>query len=249
MSETNQMLAEEYVKLNNLNITSSGKCNVLNNIIQIKLQENKFIDFKQSITIDVKQFLNEIIIKAETSQVGYDNIDINSIHGVINNFSFKEKIIFTDYFIRQLKKSSFENEAKNFQRLKNKIIIKEIISPSANFKLENIYLFILYFPLYNLFTCLITFLIIALFAALILLPAPYEFMGWLRFEISYHNFSSSFLTNHILNIFGALVGVETDFKIMPKDGFTIFFFILSKIVAFIYIVNYLFNKIGEYLNR
>lgn len=245
--EEKTLIEVEYSKLSNNNLSTSGICNVINNIIQIKIQEPSLSDVHQNLSVDIKQYINSLINQAELGSFGYDSIEVKKVEEILSEFTPKENLVLIDYFIRQLKKSSFEHEIKGFQKFKTACIIKQLLKRNKFYKPKNIWLLCIYFPQYSVLTLFVTFLVIGLIIAVILLPAPFNFMGVLNFDISYYNFSSHFFINHILNLFGAFVGIGTDFKIMPKNSFSMVVFIISKVLAFLYVANYLFKKLADFL--
>lgn len=240
------IIENEYRKLSN-NLSCSGKCNVLNNIIQLKLSELEFKNVTQHISIDIKNYLNSLVDQAESASIGYDSIEVIKVKELLKDFSLNEKLTYIDYFIRQLQKSSFENEIKSFQRLKTQSIISHTLARNQFYKPCNIYSFIVNFPLLNIFTLVLTFLFIGLLISVVLLPAPFKFMEFLNFEISYQNLSSSYFLNHLVNTFGFFVGIENQFSILAKDTFTMLAYLISKVIIFVYVGNVLFNKLSEFL--
>lgn len=243
------LIEEEYAKLNNSQLTISGKCNIVNNIIQLKLSEPSLREINRDLSIDIKMYLNSLIEQAEFARIGYDSIEVKKVNEILSGLDLKERLIFIDYFIRQLQKCSFETEIVNFQKLKTRTILKQAISKSNFYKPLNIWLVCIYFPLYNIWSLFLTFIIICFLLAVVLLPAPYEIMECLNVEMNYQIISSNKIFNHFLNVFGLLATLQTDFKIVPKNSLTMILFIATKILAFLYVANFLFNKLGEYLKR
>lgn len=243
------LIEEEYAKLYSDSLSSSGRCNIINNIIQIKLSEPTLSEIGQDLSIDIKKYLNALIEQAESARIGYDSIEVKKVNEILASLNFRERLIFIDYFIRQLRKCSFENEIVNFQKLKTITILKQAIAENNFYKPSGIWLICIYFPLYNIWSLFFTFIIICFLIAIVLFPAPTELMAWLNIDIKYQQISSNYIVNHFLNVFGSLAGVQIDFKLIPKNSFTMLIFLISKILAFIYVANYLVNKLGEYLKR
>ncbi|MFK7000743.1 hypothetical protein [Flavobacterium oreochromis] len=242
-----ELLREEYIKIKNNDVSSSARANIINNIIQIKLKEKTFKNYHQNISLDIKDYLNAIINQAESASIGYDSIQKHNIENILEEFTLNEKLYYINFFIRQLQKNCFEEEISKFQSLRTRTIIKHVISKKNILKCKSLWLFLIHFPQYNIFTLIFTFLLIGTSIILILLPAPFDFMQWLNFEIIYQNVSKNNFLNHVLNVFSSLVGIESDFKIIPKNEFSMFLYILSKIIAFLYVANYLFNKLVDFI--
>lgn len=237
----------EYKKIADNKHSSSGKCNILNNIIQVKLSHPLLRNLNQDISIDIKAYFNALIEKAESASIGYDSIEVRKVNEILIELTLSERIFFIDYLIRQLQKSSFENEIKGFQKLKTSTILFSLLSKENFYKPKSWGLFFLYFPMYNMATLCFTFIMIGFFITIVLLPSPFSFMGVLSYELTYQHINADFFVNHLLNVFSSFVGIESDFKVVPKDTFSAVVYILGRILAFIYVVNYLFNKLSEYL--
>lgn len=243
------LISEEYEKIANNALTSSGKCNIISNIVQIKLSEPSLTNIKQDLSIDIKDYLNSLIEKAESASIGYDSINVHKVNETLSQLPFDRKIFFINYLIRQLQKSAFEHEIRHFQKLKTSTILWNLFSKNEFYKPKTWWLISLYFPVYNIVTFCFTFIIISILIAIVLLPSPYSFMGWLHFDITYQQLSNNFFLNHLLNIFSSLVGIESEFKIQSKDLFSASIHVIGRIITFIYVVNYLFNKLSEYLKN
>lgn len=241
------LLNEEYNKLETLNISTTGKSNILNNIIEIKLNENQLINHKNHISVDIKKYLISIIDVAELGPIKYDEIRERKIKELINRLGSNEKIYYLNFLIRQLQKSSFENEIKTFQKLRIKTILTNSISDIFNFK--SIIKIFIYFPLYNLLTLSITLFIIAIISSLIILPSPFSFMEMFNFKIEYTKLCENKIFNHFINVFSSLIGVNEDFKIKPQNAFSAISIMIGKIFIFSYVIIFIFNKFSDYLKR
>lgn len=245
----NSLLDDEYGKLQSSCLTASGKSNILNNIIQYKLSEPSFINHRQNFSVDIKDYLNSLIYQAEQASVGYDLIKVNNIDDLLKSIDSDQRIVYVDYFIRQLQKSSFNSEIRDFQKLRTKIIIETIISRKRIYKVKSIVSLFVYIPLYNWVSLFATIFLIGILIAIILFPAPYKFMQLLNFEITYQHISQSYVVNHILNILGSFVGISTEFKLVPRDSLTMVIYIYAKIICYLYIVSFLLNKLGEFIKE
>lgn len=243
------LIETEYLKLNSKEFSASGVCNILNNIIQIKLNEPSLRNFGQNISADLKQYLNALINQSESSSFGYDSIEVKKIKEILLEFTLSESLQYLDFFIRQLQKNSFEAEIRCFQKFKYWLILKHSFKKNNLYKPRYLLNICLYLPQYSFFSLLLTLFIIASFVAIVLMPAPIEFMGIFDFQIKYQSLSSNFVLNHLMNLFGYFVGLETEFEIVPLNVFSMGAIILSKIFSFLFIANYLFSKLGDFLKR
>lgn len=240
-------LRNEYEKLNSTALTVTGKCNILNNIVQLKFQEPELVNYKNDISVDIKKYLISIIDVAELGAKNYDTIKDEKIAELVHNLNKTDKVIYIDYWIRQLQKSSFDDEVKKFQKLKTKILIGNAVNDVWHLK-SWLQLFA-YIPIYNVCTLIITLIIIAFVSCVVLLPAPNDFMGIFNYNIEYTQFSDNFYINHFTNIISSLVGVNSDFKIESRDFLSQFALIVAKVFIFIYVITVLLNKLSDLIKR
>lgn len=240
-------LEEEYAKLENIDTTYSGRSNILNNIVQLKLSEPNLNNYKNHISIDIKKYFISLIELAELGPIKYDEIRERKIIELLCHIENKEKIYYLNFLIRQLQKSSFEDEIRKFQKLRIKTILLNSSKDFFNFR--SILNILIYFPLYNLFSLTITLFIVAIISGLILLPAQISCMSIFNFNITYQNICSNFNFNHFINIFSSLIGVNEDFKIRAENVFSMFALMIGKIFLFSYVIVFILNKFSDYLKR
>lgn len=240
-------LQDEYTKLENTDTTFTGKSNILNNIVQLKLSEPDLNNYKNHISIDIKRYLISLIELAELGAIKYDEIRERKIIELLNQIQNKEKLYYLNFLIRQLQKSSFEDEIKKFQKLRIKTILLGSLKDILNF--NSILNILIYFPLYNLFSLSITLFIVALLSALILLPAQISWMSIFNFNIVYQDICSNYYFNHFINVFSSLIGVNEDFKIKSENAFSMIALMVGKIFLFSYVIVFILNKFSDYLKR
>lgn len=248
MGQIKEQLENEYNKLDDSNLNATSKVNLLNNIIQVKIDNLSYRNVRNDLSIDIKMFLSAIIDLAEYGPHKYDTINDESIMLIFNSLKDdQEKLYYIEYFIRQLQKSSFEIEIKKYQKIKIKTIIK--ISKKKIWHPKSIFDILLYYPAYNILNLCITLFLIAVILSIITLPAPFEIMGMLNYKIEYFALSNTFLYNHFLNVISSLIGVNDEFKVVPLDCSSMIILIFGKIFMYIYVIVYIFNKLTDYLKR
>ncbi|WP_233900501.1 hypothetical protein [Tenacibaculum piscium] len=241
-----EIIKNEYSKLLCENITPTGKVNLLNNIVQFKLNEIQYQKFHNDLSIDIKRYLNSLIELAENGARNYDIINEDKLM-FLNEVSFSDKKLYIDYFIRILEKSAFKEDITTLQKIKYESILK--YSWQNFWSLKSIFNILIYFPLYNIYTLFITLSLITLAANIILLPAPFTFMSFLCYKIDYLTISDNYYYNHVLNITSALIGVNNKFSIIALDSKSMIVLILGKIFIFFYVVTLIFNKLTDLIKR
>ena len=242
-----KLLEEEYKKLLSAELTPNGKVNILNNIVQFKISETEFVDCKNDLSIDIKRYLDALIELAEKGARNYDIINENQLRELLNNFSHQEKIAYLDYFIRILEKSAFKDDIKKLQKLKYITIVKynlkTIWKPTSVFKI------LIHFPLYNIITLSVTLIIIGLIANIVLLPAPLKIMQIINVRLELLPISNNIVVNHFINVSANLIGVNSEFKIIPLDTKSMIVLMLGKIFMFSYVATLIFNKLTDLIKR
>jgi hypothetical protein len=241
-----EILKKEYFKLEKNDITPTGKVNLLNNIVQFKLNEIEYQKFNNDLSIDIKRYLNSLVDLAENGARKYDIINDDKIM-FLNDVDFSDKIKYINYFIRILEKSEFKDDIEELQKIKYKSILKHSWSNFWSF--QSVLNILIYFPLYNIYTLSISLLIITLIANLILLPAPFDVLAFLNYKIEYLTISDNKVYNHFINITSGLIGVNGRFSITPLDSKSMIILILGKIFIFSYVVTLIFNKLTDLIKR
>tara|TARA_R110001592_G_C12992912_1_gene735201 strand:- start:68 stop:796 length:729 start_codon:yes stop_codon:yes gene_type:complete len=240
-----QLLQEEYNKLDECERSSLEKFNIINNIIQIKLDNIPNQGYNNDITIDIKKMINYHIQVGEEAPLNYDSIKAKKFGEMISIFPIKDKLLLIDYFLRQLEKSAFKNEIKEFQKLKSELTLRNSIS---TFSLNSFLNIIILFPLHNIFFLLVTVLFIGFLTGIILLPEINPFFGVLDFKLNYTQIAENKFINHFLNVCGYLSGLDDDF-LKPLNSTTYASIIIGKFIMFIYVSCLIVNKLTEYIKR
>ena len=242
-----RLLDEQYKKLeNNLQgFNSRTKINILNNIIEIKNDNQEIRNHNRQLTVDIKIFIDWIIDLHESAALGYDTYNVQQFSNLIRKLTYTEKKSLTSFFIRKLKLSGFENRLDDYQKLKKELEIAEYRKKwylPSNFALLIISLPTLSLT-YLIFELVIFFTIYVIFT----LPAISD--TFILYRIEYSTYESNFLVNHVLNIIADLVGLETSFKVLPMNVFGVILGALGRLLFISIVVKYLISKFLDYLPK
>lgn len=241
-----RILDQEYKKLKKKQ-SATSRVNLLNTIIQIKTSNKELENHSQTLYQDIREFIEDSILAAQTSEFRYDYIRLNRFKDLIQVMDLDWQIKLIEYYIRQLEQASFKDELKILYSLKYRILIKKALQ---NWKQpKNIIAIPIYFPLINTRNMVITFLIIGLFCMLVLLPAPHNSLMWLNYDLTYEKISSNFILNHSLNVISHILGIDSDFKLRAQNSISQLALIAGKIVASLYLGSILYNKLIEQLKK
>jgi hypothetical protein len=235
MNQIEDLITNEENKLKN-DLAPNEAINILYNLISLKNRIHKTKDNYK----DIKSFINYYIDVIKFSDYGYDVINYEKIEKLINLLEYKEQISVLQYAISVTKRELPEHNKEWFVEKKHKCEIDHIWSQ----KTINLFpkAFFLYSGL-NISRLLLTLLLFFLLTCLILLPSPKFFFPF--FNITYDNYSESFIINHFLNIFSLFADIDNDFKIKPINWFGLISLVLGKISFIILIVNFFYRKITD----
>lgn len=234
-----------YEKIDLIDDDNYNKASLYYSIIQIKNAQPLTSDIRNSIYLDVKHFIRLYIQSIDNRDLGYDIISIDKIKKAINfcaNTDERYQLSLLAY--RLLKTKGFEEESKNSKTFVNETKTRLLCSRPYSF--GKYFRIILHLSTYNLLSIIASILVIVIFSAIIFLPAPYK--SWETFKITYHNYSEIFSLNHFVNIISNLFAVENDFKVETNSILGILTLIAIKLFYIIFIVNYLYKKVIDFLN-
>lgn len=217
------------------------RVNLIYSLIQLK-KNSENSEIIKTIYVDVKLFIKTYIKSIENRDCGYDLLQPLKILTAINYVNnLNDRFNLLTYAYRNLKINEFESESDFIKDEINKTKTKILNSKRKYFSS------LIHQCSYDLKSIAITVLTLFLFTNLILWPAPYKFME--VYEITYANYSSNFSVNHILNIIAKIGGVNDSFNVEINSIIGLFFLLLIKLLYIIFIVNFLFEKLKELIQK
>jgi len=197
-------------------------------IIQIKEDNREYVDQKQSLYLDIWNFVRLYIESVEENDYGYNTVNIDKIKRAIEaNVNPDEKLQLYSRTIRKLGDEGFVQESKDLKISVKKVVISSLLySTSLKNKLKSI----IYCCCYNLWTvtCILLFLIINY----IIITLPFSDVKDSVFVIQYSNYSEYFIINHILNIFGDVFEYNEIIFCRPNN---VYGFILLLLYKFLFV--------------
>ena len=210
---------------------------ILYNLIKVKVNWQLF-EIRQSLYLDVKQFIESYLISVDYQDYGYDNICFTKIMEVVDFLEIKQRISIMYYTKRLFYIRGYD--------------IEFIVDKINDFKIkvawsEKSYLeYILLLIGSSFISLLITLLIFVVIISLIMTPAPFENME--IFKVELRKFSTSPLLNQLINSLTLLTGNENiSPTIIPIGIKGIVVYYLGLISFYILIVNYVLKKIEKYI--
>ncbi|NDW11829.1 hypothetical protein D0T50_02870 [Bacteroides sp. 214] len=212
-------------------------------IIQIKHSHTTLRNHKNSIYVDIKNFIECYIRSIEKRDFGYDVLNINKIITAINNTpNNKEQLSLLMHAYKILKNNHFEVEAESVITLirNTKLqILKSEKSYKKHFKI------LFHLISYNLIAVFLVLLLILLVSYIIFLPAPLDSLVSLEFK--YDNYNENFYINHLLNIICYFFDMSDSVQIKPINSNGVLLILIMKSFYIVCIANYLYQIILERL--
>lgn len=241
------VLKKEFEKIDNIEAKISKatchelKANLLYFLITLK-KASPIKKIRNSIYIDIKNFTDSYITYIDKKQFGYDEINLDKITDLILNvegLSNQYKLLLFTY--RKLIFKGFESEASLVKEKANKLKGKILLKDGKWLKA------LIHQCSYSFKSIIITLSVLLLICCIVLFPAPFAFME--VFNISYNDYSSNFIVNHVLNIVSSTVLASDGFKVTTSSLTGVLSLFLFKVMYVVFIINFLFEKIKNFMNN
>ncbi|GHA25536.1 hypothetical protein GCM10007103_03460 [Salinimicrobium marinum] len=204
-------------------------------LIQFK-NRGEYRALQETLYIDIKKFIDVYIKSVEYRKNGYDILQVDKIIKAIEySNSVEKQYLLFQFAFRKLKIEYFDEEANIIQKHLNKSKYKYL-----NIKGLKVDAFLFKWS-YDIKPLLgmIGFLIII--TNILFLPAPIE--GLEVFNISYVNFHSDFVLNHISNTLAFIAGQDRALGVEPFSLYGVILLIIIRLSFILFIGNFLIEKI------
>lgn len=212
---------------------------IIYNIIHAKVKYN-VTDYKESLYLDSKKFINYYICSLEGEDYGYDEIQLVKIIDVANVLETKQKRIYLYNVQRLLQLKGYDIDA-----LSNEIIETEIKVAKLD---EKWFKYISLWISSSFCKLLLIYALYIVVVGLILLPAPFQWME--LFDVKKSVFSNNSIINHFCNTIAFIIGNDSfSPEVIPNCFWGMVVYSLG--VAFFYLVfvNYIFRKLEDYIKQ
>jgi hypothetical protein len=222
-----QILENAYARLENTN-DKITKASILYTIIQVKNNHSELSDIHQSSYIDTKQFVDTYIngVVESDSDYGYDNVDVNKIIFAVQvEKSNKKRIQLWKRTESELTEHGLNGECEAINSYCKKSIIRESFCSNG---LVGWLKGICYISVYNVWTVLITLLLVFIIEYIVTLPLSNADMP--MFIIEHEQYSNNMYWNHFLTYYASVF--ELTEKSFCKAGSLIGFIVLMAFKLF-----------------
>ncbi len=222
------------------------RADILFSLIQLKSKHMDCIGDNRTIYLDIKEFIKVYVESRESRDLGYDILDLKKvISAIISTNSHTERFQLATYAHRLLSNFGFEEEAK----AAHCFLLKQKTANIRNSKwrLGKYLRYVLHLTSLSFGSICFTLALLLTFASTILLPAPAESM--VLFDVEYTKYLDVPLADHLMNIVLYCLDLSDGLSVVPKSLGGILILIIFKGFYILFIINYLYTKIIESINK
>lgn len=212
---------------------------ILYNLIQAKV-EFLLHNYKRSLYLDVKKFVEAYIKAAETQDYGYDEILLDKIKYVVKYLEPQQSVSILHTARRLMYMRGYDVDDLLYEIRS----IETNIAWKGNLK-QKIYSICLWMSV-RWWALSLSYLVYLIILNVILLPAPYKWME--LFILEYKQYDDSFLWNHVINILALITGNnDLSPQIIPTGMIGMIVYIIGVILFYLIIGNFVLRKLQDYL--
>jgi len=224
------ILDDEYLSLKRYKHKQNAQ--ILYNIIKFKAKYN-MVNYHRPMYIDAKTFLKSYISAADNQDFGYDEVNFAKIKNIIMLLPIDEKLSLLYTARRYYTINGYNTDT----------ISKEICTQKIKYEWrKGNYLNCFLLKVGNDFCGLVLgFLIYAIIAMLILLPAPCEQMAF--FNVKLKVYSPLSILNYPLNALCLITGNGSIAPSVVPNGISgVIVYFMGVLLWYILVINFLFNR-------
>lgn len=230
---------DEYYKLsNNEKTTARTKEESLYAIIGIKIKNSDLARHGQPLYLDVKHFITEYLRSYETEDYGYDIPNNEKLIKAIESLPQKEQLV-----LCRFASNLYEGRGYETRFLESKIDrLRMRIAWDSHHYLS----WLLRLSALNVGTLLISYVLFLAVVYVILLPAPFEWMGVL--DVVPHDFRAKPFMDGLLNALALATGGDYAPSVTPCGLCGMLLIILGNISFYLLIGNFIVKKLSDFFS-
>ncbi len=230
-SQYNQLKAYQYKK----------NYQILFNLIQAKMVLNMH-NYKRSLYMDVKMFIENYIKASDKEDYGYDEILPQKIMEAVAGLEVNQKLSILYTMRRMMVVRGYDTDS-----LQDEIRNLRIQSAWLGNCYQKCYAATLWLSS-QWWTLFISYLVYIIIVMIVLLPAPLDSMQ--LFEIEYCDYSDNNVVNCIMNTFALLTGNDDiSPNVKPINLLGLIVYIIGEILFYLIIGNFVYRKIEDYITQ
>lgn len=235
--ETKQYIEQQYNQLRKYKYKNNYQ--ILYNLIQAKVQF-ALQNYKRSLYIDAKKFIEAYVKAAETQDYGYDEILLSKIKDIIRFLEPKQMVSLLHTTRRLMYTRGYDVDEILYE-IRN---LEASIAWKGNIK-QKLYSICLWMSI-RWWILLLSYLAYIIILNIVLLPAPFRCME--LFCIEYRTYDDSFILNHIINVLALITGNDNlSPQITPTGIIGMIVYIIGVLLFYLIIGNFVLRKIEDYL--
>ena len=236
-NEKKQIIESQYNQLKAYQYKANSQ--ILYNLIQVKSQL-RLPNYKRSLYLDAKKFVEAYIKSADNQDYGYDEILISKLLSSISTLEDKQQLSILYCARRLMGMRGYDTDSLLCEIRK----IERVVAWKGNWY-QKIYAICLWLSA-RWWALIVSYVIYVIILALVLLPAPFEWMQ--MFEIEFRQLDSNSAINHIMNTLGLVSGNEDMTPpICPIGIRGMAVYLIGKLLFFLIIANFVYRKLEEYI--
>ena len=245
MNQKKQMTANEKIQIiegqyNQLKAYQyKNNSQILYNLIQVK-SIFELPNYKRSLYLDSKKFVEAYIKAADNLDYGYDEILINKLLTSVKTLKDKQQLSLLYYARRLMAMRGYDTDGLLCEIRK----IERCVAWGGDWR-QKIYAFCLWLSA-TWWALIATYIVYVILLGIVLLPAPLDWMQ--LFSIEFKPLHSDNVFNHILNTLGLVSGNESmSPNIFPTSIMGMAYYLFGEILFYLIIANFIYRKIEEYI--
>lgn len=211
--------------------------NIFFNIIEAKV-EFGLQDYRQSLYLDVKKFIQAYITAADNLDYGYDELRNDKIFSVIQHLEQKQQLSILSQVRRMYYVRGYDQDD-----IYSKLCSVDISVSWAECNYKRAIRLWLSASLIRLLCLYLSYVIIV---GLVLLPAPVKMME--LFNVIFKTYSTSKFWNHIANTLALITGNESLSPIVEAQSVTgVILYAIGLVLFYVLFANFVLKKIEDYI--
>jgi hypothetical protein len=227
-----------YRKVNEENATARIKEESLYAIIGIKKKNSELARYGQPLYLDVKHFITEYLGSFETEDYGYDIPNNDKLIEAIESLPQKEQLS-----LCRFAKNLYEGRGYETRFLESKM---DWLRMRIAWGECHIFSWLLRLSSLNVGTLLISYVFFLAVVYVILLPAPFEWMGVL--DVVPHDFGTKQFMNGLLNALALATGGDYAPSVTPCGLCGMLLIIAGNVLFYLLIGNFVVKKLSDFFS-
>lgn len=207
------------------------------NLIKMKYKW-RLVDLNQSLYLDVKKFVQAYITASDSQDYGYDEINITKITDVCSYLEDEQQLAILYLTRRLFYTRGYDQD----------IIYSEIVKVDKRVSFANrqYWRWLRLLLSQNFTRLLIVYILYVLLIFIVLLPAPFEWMGC--FDVQFKDYCENSILNHVANGLGVLSGSDSiSPEITPNCFWGMLLYCIGLVVFYFMFANFILKKIEDYI--